>query len=172
MNQQFQAIQPNQAIAWLLTRTIGFVFVLAICIGVYVGIGAGIIDNPDFPEEWLFIGHMVYPINAIATVLVAIYTFLMPFLQQRAWCWRVDDDRIECRFGVISKHVQLVPESRVQHITVRRSLMDRILGLAHLSVVTASSTITIPGLLPQQAEQLAEQLNDRVNVLTYSERAE
>ena len=154
----YSSIGKNQAFCWLVSRLIGSAFLFAFC-GILPLVLIIIDDVPSVVK-------IISVISLFALMLLLfIYTFIMPFLQQAAWKYIVCDDFIEVRYGVITKTVKIVPEARIQHLTVVRSIGDRIFGMSKISVTTANGAITILGLNPKFAEELAHSVNDRVNTL-------
>lgn len=60
----------------------------------------------------------------------------------------------------------VVPFNRIQHVSVERNVMDKALNLATLKIFTAGgsgSDVNIPGLLPQTAFSLKEELSNRIS---------
>jgi membrane protein YdbS with pleckstrin-like domain len=63
----------------------------------------------------------------------------------------------------VTEVVTSVPFVRVQHVDTQRGPVERLAGLASVVVYTAGSRgadVTIPGLRPERAEQLREQLRE------------
>lgn len=61
------------------------------------------------------------------------------------------------RRGALWRLVRAVPLNRIQHVEVRQGLLERPLGLAHLTLYTAGSggaDLSIPGLLIADAEAM------------------
>jgi membrane protein YdbS with pleckstrin-like domain len=82
-------------------------------------------------------------------------------LRYRAWGFDVEDDALFLRRGVLTAVETAVPYVRVQHVDTRRSPLERLVGLSSVVVYTAGSRgadVTIPGLRPERARKLREQL--------------
>lgn len=97
---------------------------------------------------------------AAAVVLLGVVTV---FFRYRVWRFEVRDDSLYIIRGVFTRVDTSVPYVRVQHIDTRRGPVERTLGLASVVVYTAGSRgadITIPGLTPDRASALREQLRD------------
>jgi membrane protein YdbS with pleckstrin-like domain len=84
-------------------------------------------------------------------------------LRYRAWGFAVQDDALYLERGVLTKVETSVPYVRVQHVDTRRGPVQRLVGLAGVVVYTAGSRgadVAVPGLGPDRARQLREQLRD------------
>jgi len=164
---EYSSINKKKALVWFFARLIGFVAALVCCAGAYF-----IANAVEYEEGIVGILTAWYILSAVLMAVFIIYAFIMPFLQQRQWKYIITDDRIEVRYGVIVKMVQIVPQSRIQHITMARMVVDRIFGLASVTVTTASSNISIIGLTPSQAEAIIEKVNLNVNYLVNEEASQ
>jgi uncharacterized protein len=87
----------------------------------------------------------------------------------RALGYRLRDDDLVFRKGIMFLRVVAVPYGRMQLVDINRGPLARAFGLSELKLVTAAaaSHITIPGL----PEAEAEQLRDRLVELAESRRA-
>lgn len=69
------------------------------------------------------------------------------------------------RRGFMFEKVTVVPFNRIQHVSVERNFLDKILNLSTLKIFTAGgsgSDVNIPGLQPQTATALKEELSTRI----------
>lgn len=85
--------------------------------------------------------------------------------------YRIEDDRLLVREGILKKTALDIPFERVQGINVERSLVDRVLGLVTVSLDTAGS-VQAEGKLPSVKMELAEELSDRVAAVAPTATAE
>lgn len=101
----------------------------------------------------------------VVHVLVAAFTPR----RVRAIGYRLREDDLVFRRGIMFLRVVAVPYGRMQLVDLTRGPLTRAFGLAELKLVTAaaSSAITIPGL----PEADAEALRDRLVELAESRRA-
>lgn len=70
------------------------------------------------------------------------------------------------RRGFLFQKTTVVPFNRIQHVAVERSVTDKALKLATLKIYTAGgsgSDLSIPGLLPDTAFSLREELSNRMS---------
>lgn len=93
-----------------------------------------------------------------------------------SFVYEVTEDGLEIEFGIVHQKTISVPFSQVQNVNIERSLVDRMLNLARISIETAGSTVTqpiqviggytarseayLPGLTLEQAKQLHDILID------------
>jgi membrane protein YdbS with pleckstrin-like domain len=103
--------------------------------------------------------------------IVVIHLLVAAFTPRRvrAMGYRLRDDDLVFRKGIMFLRVVAVPYGRMQLVDINRGPIARAFGLSELKLVTAAaaSHITIPGL----AEADAETLRDRLVELAESRRA-
>ncbi|MFB6100448.1 MAG: PH domain-containing protein [Candidatus Nanohalobium sp.] len=93
----------------------------------------------------------------LTTAILLIYTVF----RYRNWGFEMRDDYLYLERGVLKKVNTKVPYVRVQHIDTQRGPIYRIFGLSKLVVYTAGSRgadVGIPGLLPEDADDIQEEL--------------
>ena len=69
------------------------------------------------------------------------------------------------RSGIISEINEIIPYNRLQHVVLKQGWLSRSLGLATLKMYTAANggSISIPGILYDEAEKIKELLLDKIN---------
>ena len=101
---------------------------------------------------------------AVFLVFVGVAAaIILGFVRFRAWRYTLRDDHLYLEYGVFIKVRTMMPYVRVQHIDTQRRISDRLLGLSRLVVYTAGSRgadVSIPGLLPEDADDMQEKLRD------------
>lgn len=105
--------------------------------------------------HWSWAWVLPIAVGGIALVVVAFTP-----RRVRAIGYRLRDDDLLVRRGLAWQRFVAVPYGRMQLVDVTRGPLARALGLAELRLVTAaaSSTIVIPGLPIERAEQLRDRL--------------
>lgn len=107
----------------------------------------------------------------IPGIIVLIHVLVALFIPRRvrALGYRLRDDDLVFRKGIMFLRVVAVPYGRMQLVDINRGPIARAFGLSELKLVTAAaaSNVTIPGL----AEADAEALRDRLVELAESRRA-
>ncbi len=113
------------------------------------------------------VGWLWFVAGAAAVVMILLLAFTPA--RVRSIRYRLRDDDLVFRRGIMWRRVVAVPYGRMQLIDITRGPIARALGLAELKFVTAAAAtaIVIPGL----PEADAEALRDRLVVLAESRRA-
>ena len=112
------------------------------------------------PRRW----YWCVLIWAVATPLLAWWSYRWAEIEYRATAYRVDDHGIEIKFGVLWRSVVNVPRSRVQHTDVSQGPLERKYGLGRLVIYTAGtrhSRVELPGVEHNAALIIRDQLLPR-----------
>ena len=148
----WQRVSPK----YLVVDLLGLLFSAVIFVG-----GASL--------PFIFTGEplLLLPPGALLVILVLIAAFTPR--RVRAIGYRLRDDDLVFRKGIMFLRVVAVPYGRMQLVDINRGPIARAFGLSELKLVTAAaaSHITIPGL----PEADAETLRDRLVELAESRRA-
>ena len=102
-------------------------------------------------------------------LLIALVNAAITPRRVRAIGYRLRNDDLLVRRGILFQRFAAVPYGRMQLVDVNRGPLARALGLAEVKLVTAAaaSNVTVPGLPMADAEQL----RDRLVELAESRRA-
>lgn len=95
----------------------------------------------------------------VSAALISTYTRR----RYSAWSFELREDHLYIQHGVFRKVKTMVPFVRIQHVDSERGVIERAVGLSKVIVYTAGSRgadVTVPGLLPQDAEDMQEKLRD------------
>lgn len=142
----WQRISPKHMVDQFVT--LGSVFLLVLAVSVTIILLGNIV--PPFTAWALFV---IVVVGGVANLI------LVPF-QVRAMRYLLrPDDFVYCR-GVIFRRQVAVPYGRLQLVDISRGPLARALGLAEIRLVTASAStgVTIPGVVLADAEWLRDQL--------------
>jgi membrane protein YdbS with pleckstrin-like domain len=138
-----------------LQRELGWYWTAAmsvmLLIGTFVGFG---------PRRW----YWCLLIWSVVTPALGYYSYRWAEIMYRHMSYRVDDDGIEIRSGVLWRAVANVPRSRVQHTDVAQGPLERKYGLGKLIIYTAGthhSRVELPGLEHQTALAIRDHLLPR-----------
>jgi hypothetical protein len=104
---------------------------------------------------WHTLGSLLPFVVPLLGLLLAA---AVPTLRVRRWRWRLDDDELDLRRGVIVDTRTIVPVSRIQHVDIRRTVWSQMFGVASVVVHTAAGTTEIPLL----QEPTAAGVRDRI----------
>jgi membrane protein YdbS with pleckstrin-like domain len=93
----------------------------------------------------LIVGVVMQPLIFSLVTLLAVVTLLIIALWAYSNFWyEVTDDGLFIKFGIINQKTISVPFDQVQNVNIERSLVDRLFGLARISIETAGSAVTQP----------------------------
>jgi uncharacterized protein len=109
------------------------------------------------------------PFNGLLGVLVPLLALLTvsiaPQRMYRRLRYGLSDRLLQVVRGWMFHIDTIVPLVRVQHIDVTRGPLDKLFGTATLVVHTAgthNSIVTVPGLAPERAERMRDQIREHV----------
>jgi membrane protein YdbS with pleckstrin-like domain len=106
-----------------------------------------------FDQRWAFIP------GGILTVILVWTLAIMP-RQARSIGYRLRQDDLVFRRGILWQRLVAVPYGRMQLVDITHGPLDRGFGIAQLKLVTAAAAtgVVIPGLPQQAAEDLRDVL--------------
>lgn len=100
--------------------------------------------------------------GAILAPVLALGAFIIVFLPQRKWKrwgYSDSDEQLRVARGWLFRTDTIVPFKRIQHIDLGEGPVERLFGLASLTVHTAgthNSIVTLPGLARDRAEAMRD----------------
>ncbi|WP_255170769.1 PH domain-containing protein [Natrononativus amylolyticus] len=148
-----ERLNPRVRVVWLLVAGLRAAMLGGLLVGgaatVYL---TGIWENAPQLLVWGALGVAV----ALGIVRLAI-----AWRRYGVWRFEVQDDALYIERGVFTRVKTVVPYVRVQHVDTRRAPLERAVDLATVVVYTAgsrSADVAIPGLTPERAEELREEL--------------
>jgi hypothetical protein len=115
---------------------------------------------------WFVIDHSRWWWNvlaAAATVVgVLVFVVVVPLWRFRVHRWDVSPEAVYTRTGWLVQERRIAPISRVQTVDTERGPLDRLFGLANVTVTTASSAgaVRIVALDADVADRVVAQLTD------------
>ena len=98
----------------------------------------------------------------VASVAIAAYLLASPIVFYKRYRYRIDEDRLEIRRGIMTIRHILVPVERIHQVEVVRGPINRMFGLSDVMVTTAGGTVRIQFLEDAIAETIADSLNESV----------
>ncbi|MCD2146824.1 PH domain-containing protein [Gordonia paraffinivorans] len=104
----------------------------------------------------------------VLALLTAFYATVVPLWRYRFHRWEVSDDAVYSQTGWFVRHRVIIPIARIQVVDTEAGPLEQLLGLAKLTVTTASSagTIHIAGLDAELARTTASDLTIRTQAFT------
>jgi len=113
-------------------------------------------------SEFALVAEGVGEHGMIVAPVLALVAFILVFLPQRKWKrWGFSDAQEQLRVarGWMFRTDTIVPFKRIQHIDLGEGPVERLFGLASLTVHTAgthNSIVTLPGLARADAEAMRD----------------
>jgi membrane protein YdbS with pleckstrin-like domain len=137
---------------FILWRTLQAVFW---AIGVLGALGV-IFAYAERTRPWLG------PVLGVAGLLYVVNIAVMPTWRYRVHRWETTEDAVYALEGWLTHKWQVVPISRIQSIDTEIGPLQRRLGIATITVATASSEgkITIEGVNARVAEEAVDRLRE------------
>jgi membrane protein YdbS with pleckstrin-like domain len=135
-------------LVWALGAAIPW-FVLAVGQAVWFAV--------DRSMPWL------HTLAAVVTVLaIIVFVGVVPVWRYRVHRWDIDPRAVYTRSGWLVQERRIAPISRVQTVDTQRGPLDRIFGLANVTVTTASSAgaVRIVALDAHVADDVVARLTD------------
>ncbi|MES2523182.1 MAG: PH domain-containing protein [Gemmatimonadota bacterium] len=111
------------------------------------------------------------PLIVVVSVLAALHIWWKQYRPRRLYehaSFRVDDDGIEIRRGILFRSIISVPRSRVQHTDVSQGPLERRHGLGTLLIYTAGvshAVVPLPGIEHERAIVIRDLLLPRDRVV-------
>lgn len=109
-------------------------------------------------------GHRGWQLLAALAVLLAgaIAVAVVPWWRYAVHRWEITAEAVYTRVGWLSQESRVAPISRLQTVDIERGPLERLLGLATVTVTTASSAgaVTISGLDLPVAEKTVADLTE------------
>ena len=105
-------------------------------------------------------------IFAVLIPLFFAFRFWNNYKLQQSYGYALREKDILFRRGFFIDSVTVLPFNRIPHASISRDVMDKYLGISSLQVFTAGgsgSDISIPGLLPGEAQKLKEVLAGKIS---------
>jgi membrane protein YdbS with pleckstrin-like domain len=111
----------------------------------------------DSGRVWLHIAA------AVATVIgIVVFVVVVPIWRYHVHRWEISPQAVYTRSGWLVQERRIAPVSRVQTVDTYRGPLDRLFGLANVTVTTASSAgaVRIVALDSDVADRVVAQLTD------------
>lgn len=116
----------------------------------------------SFYAEKSIDGYPIMEVGMVLSAIIIIYMVASPEIRYRRYRYRLDDDKVEIRKGLIIITHSLVPIERIHQVDVSADPINRFFGLANVTITTAGGVVTIDYLQEEVAESIASRLNDTV----------
>ena len=121
----------------------------------------------------IFLGYTFLPAEFHKYLLWAVIVIVLLFswsvfnnvmyVKRSGYALREQD--IIFKRGFLFERSTVVPFNRIQHVTVERSFLDKMLNISTIKVFTAGgsgSDVSIPGIHPETATSVKEEISGRI----------
>lgn len=148
----------------MLSMYVGHAMSYAILLTVYVLL-------ISYSQEFLGSYFDLVRYAGIAVLAIAlVYMVAAPPVYYARYRYRIAEDRIDVRYGVLVIRHILVPIERVHQVEVSRGPVNSMLGLADVTITTAGGVAALNYLEIAEAEKVADLLNDLIGRLLRDRR--
>jgi uncharacterized protein len=138
---------PNVLLVWRLSNLLAYAVFTAITLVILTIV---VLVAKRSPSLFLL---------ALIPIGLWLFSGLVLRKQWENWTFRITPESLEMAQGWIWKQRRIVARDRIQHVDINSGPFDRKFGLVQVVVHTAGTTVgMIPGLRPERAEQLREDL--------------
>lgn len=148
---EFRPVHPGALTVWRMAAGI---------FSLVVALGAAVAEvSLAFGDVNLLLPPPVWSVLLYAALLA--HGWWYAGARWRSWRYHVGEAEVVVVYGVLWRLRRSIPRARIQHVDVHSGPLDRLLGLAQLSLYTAGSMgpiATIPGLTPDDASALRDAL--------------
>jgi membrane protein YdbS with pleckstrin-like domain len=111
-------------------------------------------------------GHVLMVLIPIA---MAVIYFFGLYYYRKSIRFRVTTSNIETEKGILSKKIDVLELWRCRDVRYRQNLVDRLLGIAHIEIITTDATTPNLEMLGLPASrQLYEQIRDNIEIQRHS----
>ena len=109
----------------------------------------------------MFIDNKIPLIVAAAAVVIALIRAVVVARSVRSWGYAERDDDLLVRHGLFMRKLSIVPYARMQFVDVTVGPMERMFGLATVTLHTAAAATDaqVPGLPAAEAARLRDRLS-------------
>jgi membrane protein YdbS with pleckstrin-like domain len=112
--------------------------------------------------DWFDVPLWAFPLYVVVALA---YVVGMPFVRYQVHRWESTDDAVYTQTGWLSRERRIAPMSRVQTVDFEQSAVGRVLGLASVTVTTASAAgpLVISAIDKEVADRLVADLTRRTS---------
>ncbi len=117
---------------------------------------------------------LIYACIGIAAlaVVMAVLAVVFPKIYYDHYRYFISEDRVDVRRGIIFLTHTVVPLERIHQVEVVSGPINRMYGLADVSITTAGGVAKIEYLETEEAERIADELNAIVDAIVKGQRNE
>lgn len=121
-----------------------------------------------FPED-IMIGKWI---SLALAVLLLMEMFVSPYFRYHRYRYSIDDESIDVIEGYLFVKRNIVPIERLHKLQTKKGPIDQFFQVAKVIVTTGGGDVTLSFLEEEKAEQIAENLQRRINEIVEEQREE
>lgn len=89
---------------------------------------------------------------------------MQPIYLQRTWRYEIEEQHIQIKHGLFSKHHLIIPMSKVQYVNTNQGPLLRRYGLSTITIGTIASSHEIPAITEEEATALRNRIAQLANI--------
>ena len=102
---------------------------------------------------------------AVFALIIILGGIIFPTIRYRRYRYHISDDEIIIKKGIIIFVHTVVPMIKIQYTDTVHGPIMRLFNLASVRIMTAGGNVEIPGLPPDEAEEMAERITELVKTV-------
>ena len=102
---------------------------------------------------------------ASVVILLFLWSVFNNVMYVRRSGYALREQDIIFKRGFLFEKTTVVPFNRIQHVSVERSILDKMLNISTLKIFTAGgsgSDVSVPGIKPETATSVKEEISGRI----------
>lgn len=147
-------------------KAIGCMYVASGILDIIVFAGTMALYQWEIPKDIIWAKIAAWMVMGICVLDLVI----VPYIRYCRYQYCITDECIDVKEGFLFIERNIVPIERIHKIRTLRGPIDRIFGLTKVIVTTAGGDVTIRFLEEVQADQIAMNLQHRVNQIIVEQR--
>jgi membrane protein YdbS with pleckstrin-like domain len=155
-------LSPSAVLYFALNRALRFVAFSCVCGLLLFVMFHGPIRGPFHGTQWGLIGGGALFVTGVFLVLLGAQ-LAYSYLLVNSYRIEMRNDGLSLRHGILSTNSEVLLFSKIQDIIINCNVLERMMGLATLTVQNAmGNPEVIPGLDADDAESLRDQIMSHV----------
>ena len=121
---------------------------------------------------WIFPGNITVGkwISLILAVLTLIDVLVSPYFRYHRYRYSINEECIDIIEGYLFVKRNIVPVERIHKIQTKKGPVDQMFRVAKVIVTTGGGDVTLSFLEDERAEQIADNLRERINEIVSEQR--
>lgn len=151
----------------LSKNALGCMYLSTILVDVIlIGIMVAVLKFWIIPQNITVVAYIIYAVIGVVVCSMVI----APVVRFERYRYRITDDCIEVKEGLLTVTHTIVPMERLHKIETQKGPIDRIFGVTKVNVTTAGGDVTIRFLREQQAQEIAMGLTKQINYIVSTQK--